>query len=374
MSTEDILKLVVPIVSGIISIIAAAWAARLSRATQKQLANQQHEYNKQLAELKGEHDREIQRLNASLSDENAEKKALRDYQYEARKRLYQECEPLLFQLMERSEDALSRIRNLAQAARMGNLGIGGWLDRDNSYYQLSTFYRFFSPLVFYILLSKRMTSIDLSLDARIKAYYELAKVLYVSFGEHFELARIEPKIEYDPNTAPSNLLEESNVSKYYRQGLNRNQIDSVVEALIIYDKNIGKERCKSFSEFVDDYTNPALDVCQKFDKVRLMFTDFHHKTKPVLWRLLIVQAHLYYAFLDPANSEHFGSTGSKELQVKSISDNERLKFYWLPKDEVDAEQKELLVEPFKVVEEYLARRYAITCQPASSLIEVELAE
>ena len=39
-----------------------------------------------------------QRIVKKLEAEQAEQNARRDYEYEARKRLYHECEPLLFQL------------------------------------------------------------------------------------------------------------------------------------------------------------------------------------------------------------------------------------------------------------------------------------
>lgn len=52
---------------------------------------------------KNAHD--LESLKARLVEEQAEKNARRDYEYEARKRLYQQYEPLLFQLVELSESA-----------------------------------------------------------------------------------------------------------------------------------------------------------------------------------------------------------------------------------------------------------------------------
>lgn len=350
MSGDDILKLILGLVPGLIAGIIAVWAAFISRHTQKQLLHQQNEFNKQLAAQKAEYDQAIQQLNAALTDENAEKKALRDYQYEARKRLYQECEPLLFQLQERAEEALSRIRNLAKSSRGGNLDPGGWLS-DDGYYLYSTLYRFFSPLVFYTLLRKRMTSIDLSLDPRIKAYYQLAKVLYASFGEHFELARLEPVIPYDPN--PGSPRGNANTARSYMQGLNRNSIDSLVEALVVYDQNIGKERCKTFSEFVEEYTSKESPLSSKFELARILFQDFHPKTRPVLWRVLILQSHLYYAILDPANTNHFSAGAQNELIVEGVGEEERYKFYWVARPKITPDDEISLVEPFKVAEQYL---------------------
>src|SRR5262249_28588645 len=65
--------------------------------------------------------RDVEELKAKLSETKAERDALRDYEYEARKRLYHECGPLMFQLLEQAEGAINRVRNLARAASQGNL-------------------------------------------------------------------------------------------------------------------------------------------------------------------------------------------------------------------------------------------------------------
>jgi hypothetical protein len=64
----------------------------------------------------------------------AQENALLDYQYEARKRLYHELEPLLFLLTEHSENALKRIENFAKAAKDGQL----YWSSSPGYYMQST--------------------------------------------------------------------------------------------------------------------------------------------------------------------------------------------------------------------------------------------
>src|SRR5437763_1071821 len=49
----------------------------------------------------------------TLVEQQEERNAWREYRYEARKRLYQQYEPLLFQLVECCEGAKSRIDSLA---------------------------------------------------------------------------------------------------------------------------------------------------------------------------------------------------------------------------------------------------------------------
>jgi len=54
-----------------------------------------------------------QRAIEELRDAQKDRDAKRDYEYEARKRLYHECGPILFQLAELSEAVYSRIIGLA---------------------------------------------------------------------------------------------------------------------------------------------------------------------------------------------------------------------------------------------------------------------
>ena len=63
--------------------------------------------------LTNQKNKELEVLKSSLEIKKDEKAAIRDYEYEARKRLYQEFEPLLFLFVEYSRSALIRICNIA---------------------------------------------------------------------------------------------------------------------------------------------------------------------------------------------------------------------------------------------------------------------
>src|SRR4051812_22844570 len=76
---------------------------------------------------------EIEILKNELAQRKSENDARREYEFEARKRLYQEYEPLLFQLMEAADNAIHRIQSLARTARHGNLNDTGWLSQFNYY-------------------------------------------------------------------------------------------------------------------------------------------------------------------------------------------------------------------------------------------------
>lgn len=98
------------LVPAITSLVVAIIAMLTSFANSRKVASS----NEKLAEL-----------TARLRDEESIRDARRDYEYEALKRLYAECEPLLFQFFELAEDAESRVRALARDCRMGNLRPNG---------------------------------------------------------------------------------------------------------------------------------------------------------------------------------------------------------------------------------------------------------
>lgn len=166
----------------------------------------QHEYDQKLEsykiQIKTRHDRDLERLKTELSDSNSERNARRDYEYEARKKLYAEYEPRLFQLIEASESAFYRVLSLARCIREGALTPhdGGWLEH-RGYYMRSTIYKLLAPIALFKIIQQNLTFVDLSVDKGIAANYTLAKILYLSFTCDFELAAISPAIKYNPSVA-----------------------------------------------------------------------------------------------------------------------------------------------------------------------------
>src|SRR5919107_2909854 len=204
----------------------------------------------------------LRHLENDLAVKRAEQDARRDYEYEARKRLYQECEPVLFQFAELSESALRRIYALARNAKEGNLGPDRyWLSTDH-YFIRSTIYRLIAPMAAFKLLQHRLTNIDLKLVQSINIQYILAKILYYTFSSSPDLARSDPAIPYDPDQigAESKGLEEPTKKerrtkypeKFWLQGLKVGTIDILAETLIVSEKGSSDNnniRIKSFGEF-----------------------------------------------------------------------------------------------------------------------------
>jgi len=103
----------------------------------------------------------LESYRTQLERKKSEEDARRDYEYDARKRLYQEFEPLLFLFIEYSGSALIRICNLAESARNGKLtpdSEDGWLGHVG-YYAISTIYRLLLPMVIFKIMQQCLTLI-----------------------------------------------------------------------------------------------------------------------------------------------------------------------------------------------------------------------
>jgi hypothetical protein len=268
-----------------------------------------------------------------LEEIQEESKARISYNYEARKRLYAVCEPLLFQATEQAVEARARIRGLAKAARGEQLRAdgSGWLDTPEKYFFRSTVYNLLTPMTSFSILQRRLTTIDLGLDTGVRAKYETLKLIFFSFKNDWNLAEWgggDTALKYDRNkTDPGEpdrerLLRDS-PQEYAPQGLYRAMLYVVAEAFMsstdgARSASAAVERCITFGEFqgewdcaesermslarrsLDRLTQPGRSqstMAPVFDSLVELFGGFHPERKPVLWRLLISQYFLYGALL-----------------------------------------------------------------------------
>jgi hypothetical protein len=178
------------------------------------------EQDNQLEAMKLENEKDLERIRLQLAVSKAEGDARREYEYDARKRLYQEYEPLLFRLIESCENAVYRVQSLARVARDGHLKpSSGWLSTD-SYYLLSTIYNLMLPMAIFRMIQRRLTMVDLRVDSGVRIQYLLAKQLYYLFSEHHEFAlECEPHLDYTPNVDDWKTKRMENPAKYWRHGL-----------------------------------------------------------------------------------------------------------------------------------------------------------
>ena len=109
---------IVALISALLSALAIFWTVRNAR--------KQRDHETQLRKKQEEFEQDLELLRGRLREVEAERDARRDYEYEARKRLYSEIQPLLFQLKELSESAYRWVMSLARTAQQDQLS---WLSR-----------------------------------------------------------------------------------------------------------------------------------------------------------------------------------------------------------------------------------------------------
>lgn len=319
-----------------------------TRSNQTKLLAHQAELSRYQGDLK--------RLQAELDEKKAERDARRDYEYEARKRLYHECSPLLFQFSEQAAAALARINGLAESAVQGNLGSGpdSWLtSRRYRYYRMSTEYRLLAPLATFSLLQRRLTHLDLSLDPDIYLVYVLARQASRVLADDFELAKLnDPSLQYEPHkAAPANPNAED-ASIYVQQGVPKGILENAIEALLIKDGETNL-RVMSFREFESALSDPSTVVHASLTRIRYLLEDFHPGARPVLWRLLLATASIYRAIgvLAEQQSAPWSDLHAKHLLL--MPDEQKECYNWrLPNDTNSTLES---AAAFTAVEAYLVR-------------------
>jgi hypothetical protein len=239
------------------------------------------------ADLTTKNQKEIEILRSTLGEQGKEKDARRDYEYEARKRLYDQVEPIRFHLHESLEEAHYRVRSLARTARSGNLGSGpdNWLG-GYGYYLRSTIYKLLLPVAYFRLLQSRMTFTDFNLDHNIALQYALLKLYVRSFTDDFEFAHLKPELRYDPNHRAWERLSLEDPAVFSRQALVLGDLECIADLFITRED--GKTRALQFGEF-EVLLNEKKDD-ENLQEVLNLFVGFSPERKPVLGRLLLVQA------------------------------------------------------------------------------------
>lgn len=278
-----------PIIAALVAAIASLAVAVLAAITARSNGHRLHALQLELEKQKLQ-------LENDLTEQRAAHDARRSYEYEARKRLYEQCEPLLFQAGELAEYARQRIIALARSAHRGDIrpdGMG-WLAAPDDYFFESTVYALIAPLTTVKILQQRLTLLDMGLEPRLQVQYELLKSISQSLADDFQLANREPALPYDPDRTDvgepdrDRLLHDS-PEHYRRQGLYLGMLDVTVESLVHADGS----RRKSFGEFLAEWRDPASSMRTSCGELVVMLLGFHPRTHPVLWRSLVAQCLQY---------------------------------------------------------------------------------
>jgi hypothetical protein len=247
---------------------------------------------------------DLESLKATLAAELAEGNALRDYEYDARRRLYSEVGPLVFQLTELSDAAILEIGRLCNPSHWHRLSLTeasreslrarGWIG-STSYDTVFAAYALLAPLASFRFLQRRLSALDIALDRRAWTQWMLLRSLYEMFSRDEEIAALHPSRDYDPRVADWRERRQADPAKYWWQGVTRGRLDNAIE-LVVEDDGRGPPRLRTFGEFESTFKEAAA-TANDYEKALGAFAnplfDFHPGARPVYWRMLAIQAVLH---------------------------------------------------------------------------------
>lgn len=290
-TTTAIGSAVIAVLTAIFSFFSTRHLDKERARLQKMLEERKIELLGELEQSKGEIQGELDKSKANIADEASAKTARRGYEYEARKRLYTEVEPLLFALSEAAEGAFHAVASLVRSHRKGKLP--SWLVQDG-YYLRSITYRLLLPLVILRLLQRSTTLVDLTLDASIGLKYRILKECYLTLTDDFALAAINPKIDYEPNVENWRQARRAAPCKHWRQGYVIGHLDRTIDALIIHEGD--KSRPMNYGEMESSLVT-SVAFNETLGASRDLIIDFDFCARPVLGRLLIAYAALLHVLM-----------------------------------------------------------------------------
>lgn len=331
------------------SVLTSRTQTELEKAKSELTEKSQARLESHKADLSAKNLTDIELLRSSLGEQGKERDARRDYEYEAHKRLYAECEPLVFQLADLAEHGYHRIHSLARSARLGKLP--RWLDGDG-YYLRSTIYRLLAPLVVFRLIQQRLTFVDLTLDAHIANQYRLLKLLYLTFTDAFDFAEIHPKIEYHPDVNDWKTKRQADQQTYWRQGLYLGSLDNSIDALIASPPN-EQARSKTYGEFELEYATKGSEAHKRLMTFADVLDGFHPQTRPVFWRMLCTQSLIYKQIIE---SQSTSAETSSRVGLTAVSPKLPTRDLDWRKNDGEATPDEALLIPQKVAQHYLRTR------------------
>jgi hypothetical protein len=264
--------IVVAIIAGVAGIVTSIVNYVLNKRTQRQ----QLEFNErtQTEQLK---------LKAELDDMVGEETAWRSYWFEARKRLYAEVRPLLFQIAEHSYLGRDRIVRVLKNEITVHDKVG------------NTALRIFAPLVLGRELQRRLTNVDLALDKPVSAQYGVIREMLTNLHEGRAIADMEPQIRYRVDNETDNEP---------RGNLTWAQLDRVIELFTVREED-GPTRPLRQGELDDMLDRPQETEEKPTDRpqkvlsvVNDLFGDLPPNSARVLGRLLLAQSAFMHVLID----------------------------------------------------------------------------
>jgi len=270
-----------------------------------------------LERMRAADQREMQALRDEIDARKGLRDSRREYEFDARRRLYEELEPVLFQSQDAARQLFDRVANMARVARDGHLGAhpAAWLAKGSTgYYRHSTLYRLMRLWALHQIALRRLTQVDQRLDGGIAHRIQVQSVLYELLSDHFRLARAGIPVRYEPYATQGGL-----------QGIFLGDIDNA-GAFLLEGREGGPEGVLDFGAFEDRLKAGDDPRIASVGMLSCRFDDFHPASHPVLWRALIASAGLAWVLARQAD----GDETDPETLVLAFFDDPRAarKFDW----------------------------------------------
>jgi hypothetical protein len=144
------------------------------------------------------------------------------------------------------------------------------------------------------MIERRLTLVDLGLDARIHTEFVLAQAICRSLADEFGVAQLDPALPYSPYVDGWREKRQECPQRFRRQGLPLGRLNTALDVLLV-SRPEGVETLTTFGEF-----EPLLagldgdDLRSGPGAARDLFLEFDPVTRPVLWRVLVIQVLLYW--------------------------------------------------------------------------------
>jgi hypothetical protein len=164
-----------------------------------------------------------------------------------------------------------------------------------------------------------LSLIDFELDPFIANLYFLMRGLYYTFTHDVTISGLDGRIiKYDPDRHPG---------KYDRQGLYLGRLDNIIASLMIFEGDLKNTRIMSYLDFETYFFSSTNEkyVREPLSEAEDLFYDFNAKTRPVLWRILLAQAYIYYVLITAISARHTDSTDVR-IRIRPITGGVRKRF------------------------------------------------
>jgi hypothetical protein len=145
------------------------------------------------------------------------------------------------------------------------------------------------------MIERRLTLVDFGLSERIHTEFVLTQAICRSLSDEARAAQLDPLHLYSPYVEGWRDKRRTDPQVYWRQGLPLGRLNTALDVLHVTRDGI--DTLMTFGEFepVLD-THDAADVRSGPGAARDLFADFDPATRPVLWRVMVIQVLLYWCY------------------------------------------------------------------------------